>query len=162
MKTLSKLNLFVLAAVAVAAVACKSKSASTSGDAPAANSESAVSSKGNSVMDSLNITDPDAKKICALYDDAVTDYMNNWKTLATDTSKEANDKRKALDAKWKQKEQEIKPQVEAWRQKVATNPAEAMKFAQFSAYESRRLMAIMADYEKAMMKNMPTGVPTGK
>ena len=157
MKTLLKFNFFALAAIAIVAVACKPKPGS--GAVSATNSTTAASAKGNTVMDSLNITDPDEKKICALYDDAITDYLTNMKTLTTDTSKAAEEKRKELDDKWKAKEAAIKPQVENWRRKVAMNPSEAMKFAQFSMYESKRLMAIMMDYEKSVLKNMPASTP---
>jgi hypothetical protein len=154
MKTLSKFNLCILAAAAIFAVSCKGKSASSSSSS---NSTTAVSAKGNSVMDSLNITDPDEKKICALYDDAITDYLTNSKLLLSDTSKAAEAQRKALDEKWKAKEEAIKPQVQAWQQKVAMNPSEAVKFAQFSVYESKRLMSLMSIYQKNLMKNMPGG-----
>jgi hypothetical protein len=160
MKTLLKINFFVLAAVALIAVSCKPKSGSTgSGAVSATNSTTAASAKGNSVMDSLNITDPDEKKVCALYDDAITDYLTNMKTLTSDTTAAAKAKRDDLDKKWKEKDAEIKPQVEALQRKIAMNPSEALKFAQFSAYESKRLMGIMLEYEKAMMKNMPTTTP---
>jgi hypothetical protein len=153
MKTRSKLNLFLLAAVATIAVGCKGKSNSSS----SAVSETAVSAKGNSVIDSLSITDPDEKKVCALYDDAITDYLKEFKTALTDTSKEANAKREELDKKWQEKEKSIQPQVEALRVKMIAVPTEAAKFAQFSAYESQRLMGVMAEYQKAMMKNLPSG-----
>jgi len=153
MKTLLKLNLFFLTATAVIAVSCKGKSGSSS--VPATNSTSAVSAKGNSVMDSLNITDPDVKKICALYDDAITDYVTNMKMLTTDTSAAAKQKIDELDKKWKEKDEAIKPQVEAMRRKVAMNPAEALKFAQFSTYEAKRIMAVMLPYEQSMLKNLP-------
>jgi len=153
MKTSSKLSLFLLAMVAIIALGCKGKSNSSS----SAVSETAASAKGNSVMDSLSITDPDEKKVCALYDDAITDYLKEFKSALTDTSKAANARREELDKKWQEKEKEIKPQVEALRIKMATVPAEATKFAQFSAYESQRLMSIVADYQKAMLKNLPSG-----
>ena len=156
MKTLSKFNFFVLAAIAVVAVSCKPKAGSSGSDAVSAtNSTAAASSKGNSVMDSLNITDPDEKKICALYYDAITDYLTNIKTLTTDTGAAAKAKRDELDKKWRQRDSTIKPQIEAWQRKIAMNPAEAMKFAQYWAYESKRLMPVMMDYEKAILKNMP-------
>jgi len=161
MKTLSKLNLFLLAAVAIVAVSCKGKSGSPGSSVPATNSTSAVSAKGNSVMDSLNITDPDVKKICALYDDAITDYVANMKTLTTDTSAAARQKIEDINKKWKEKDEAIKPQVEAMQRKVAMNPAEAMKFVQFSAYESKRIMAVMLPYEQSLLKNMP-GAASGK
>jgi len=153
MKTRPKLSLFLLAIVAIIAVGCKGKSNSSS----SANSETAVSAKGNSVMDSLSITDPDEKKVCALYDDAITDYLKEFKTALTDTSKAANARREELNKKWQAKEKEIQPQVEALRVKMLAVPAEATKFAQFSAYESQRLMGIMAEYQKAMLKNLPSG-----
>jgi FtsZ-binding cell division protein ZapB len=153
MKTRSKRSLFLLAVVAIVAVSCKGKSNSSS----SSNSETAVSAKGNSVMDSLRITDPDEKKVCALYDDAITDYIKEFKNGLTDTSKDANARREALDQKWKEKEKEIQPQIEALRVKMNTVPTEAAKFVQFSAYESQRLMGIMAEYQKAMMKNLPSG-----
>ena len=106
-------------------------------------------------MDSLSITDPDEKKVCALYDDAVTDYLKEFKTAFADTSKEAAARREDLDKKWQEKEKDIKPQLEALRVKMTTVPGEAAKFAQFSMYESKRLMGIMAEYQKAMMKNLP-------
>jgi hypothetical protein len=156
MKTLSKFNFFVVAAIAVVALSCKPKAGSSGSDAVSAtNSTTAASSKGNSVMDSLNITDPDEKKICALYDDAITDYLTNLKTLTTDTTAAAKAKRDELDKKWRERDSTIKPQVEALQRKVAMNPAEAMKFAQFSVYESKRLMPVMMEYEKSVLKNMP-------
>ncbi|HZY37686.1 MAG TPA: hypothetical protein VFE53_13605 [Mucilaginibacter sp.] len=160
MKTILKVNLFILAAIAVVAISCKGKSGSSGSDAVSAtNSTTAASAKGNSVMDSLNITDPDEKKVCALYDDAITDYLTNIKTLSTDTSAAAKQKRDDLDKKWKEKEAAIKPQVESLRQKIAMNPTEALKFTQFSVYESKRLMGVMMEYEKNMLKNMPTTAP---
>ncbi len=164
MKTLSKLSLFVLAAVSVIAVSCKGKqdsgssSAGSSGSAPAV----AASAKGNSVMDSLNISDPDEKKVCALYDDAITDYLTQIKTLAADTSKAAAAQRAALDKKYQDREKEIKPQVEAMRRKLAMNPSETMKFMQFSVYESKRVMAVYGNYTQKILKNYPTTVPTTK
>jgi hypothetical protein len=160
MKTLSKFNFFVVVAIAVIALSCKPKAGSSGSDAVSAtNSTTAASAKGNSVMDSLNITDPDEKKICALYDDAITDYLTNIKTLASDTTAAARAKRDELDKKWKEKDEAIKPQVEAMQRKIAMNPSEALKFAQFSVYESKRMMPIMMEYQKAMMKNMPTPTP---
>jgi hypothetical protein len=151
MKTFSKLSLVLLTVVAIYTAGCKGKSGSSS-----SSSGDVVSSKGNSVLDSLNITDPDEKKVCALYDDAITDYIKEFRTSMTDTSKEAEARREDLDKKWKAKEEEIKPQLEALRVKMETVPAEATKFAQFSTYETRRLMGVVADYQKAMMKNLPT------
>lgn len=162
MKTNSKLSLLLITGLAaVITVSCKSKpgSASDSAGVPATNSTQAVSAKSNSVMDSLGITDPDEKKICALYDDAITDYITNYKTLMTDTGKDAQAQRKALDEKWKQKEAEIKPQVDAMRDKVRANSQEAIKFVQFSAYESKRLMGVMMSMEQNMLKNMPSPAP---
>jgi len=160
MKNRLKINFFVLAAIALVAVSCKPKSGSSgSGAVSSTNSTTAASAKGNSVLDSLSITDPDEKKICALYDDAITDYLTNLKTLTTDTGAAAKAKRDELDKKWRQRDSTIKPQVEALQRKVAMNPSEAMKFAQFSMYESKRLMPVMMDYEKAIMKNMPGAKP---
>ena len=154
MKTRSKLSLFLLAVVAIIAVGCKGKSNSSSSSS---GSDAVASAKGTTVMDSLNITDPDEKKVCALYDDAITDYLKEFKTALTDTSKEAEARREDLDKKWKEKEKEIQPQVDALRAKMQTVPAEATKFVQFSAYESQRLMGVMAEYQKMMMKNLPSG-----
>jgi hypothetical protein len=157
MKTHSKLNLVALALVAIIAVACKGKSSSST-----SNSTVAESPKGNSVMDSLSITDPDERKVCALYDDAITDYMKEFKGLLIDTSKEAEARREALDKKWRDKEKEIQPQLEALRKKMVVNSTETVKFAQFSGYESRRLMSVIAEYQKLMMKNMQQAVPPTK
>ena len=76
--------------------------------------------------------------------------------LLGDTSKAAAAQRAALDAKLKAKDAEIKPQVQDWQKRVQGNPMEAMKFAQFSIYESKRLMGVMLNYEKNLMKNVPT------
>lgn len=151
MKTFSKTGLYLLAVIAIVAVSCKGKTSSSSSSP----SETAVSAKGNSVMDSLSISDPDEKKVCALYDDAITDYVKEFKSAFTDTTKAAAARREALDKKWQEKEQAIKPQLEALRVKMAASPAETEKFVQFSAYESKRLMGVMAEYQKAMMKNLP-------
>lgn len=131
MKTLLKLNLCLLSVIALIAVSCKGKSGSASSSASTPGA-AAATAKGTTVMDSLNITDPDEKKICALYDEAITDYLTNSKILLGDTSKAAVAQRAALDAKWKAKEAEIKPQVQDWQKRVQGNPMEAMKFAQFS------------------------------
>ncbi|MGZ3999573.1 MAG: hypothetical protein ACXVIY_03045 [Mucilaginibacter sp.] len=155
MKTRSKLSLFLLAIVAIIAVGCKGKTNSSSSSSSA--SDATVSAKGNSVMDSLSITDPDEKKVCALYDDAITDYLKEFNTALTDTSKAANARREELDKKWQEKEKAIQPQVEALRVKMVAIPTEAAKFAQFSAYESKRLMSVVAEYQKAMLKNLPSG-----
>ena len=156
MKTLLKLNLCLLSVIALIAVSCKGKSGSASSSASTPGA-AAATAKGTTVMDSLNITDPDEKKVCALYDDAITDYLKEFKTALTDTSKAANARREELNKKWQAKEKEIQPQVEALRVKMLAVPAEATKFAQFSAYESQRLMGIMAEYQKAMLKNLPSG-----
>jgi hypothetical protein len=160
MKTLSKLSLFALASVAIIAVSCKGKSntASTTSNG----SDIVASTKGNSVMDSLNISDPDEKKVCALYDDVITDYLKEVKILAADTSKAAAAQRAALDQKYKDREKEIQPQIEAMRRKIALNPTEAMKFTQFSVYESKRIMAIYTTYMQSALKNYPTATPATK
>jgi hypothetical protein len=162
MKTRVKLSLLAAALIAIIVASCKGKpgSSSLSGSDASTPSATAAAAKGNTVMDSLSITDPDEKKICGLYDDAVTDYLTNTKVLFGDTSKAADAQRKALDDKWKAKEAEIKPQVQDWQKRIAGNPAEAMKFAQFSIYESKRLMGVMAQYQKNLMKNIP-GAPAG-
>jgi hypothetical protein len=159
MKTQFKLSFFVWAGVAVMAAGCKGKNDSSSAASSA--SDVVASSKGNSVMDSLSITDPDEKKVCALYDDAITDYMKELKTLSTDTSKAAAQKRADLDKEYRDKEKAIRPQIEAVRQKLVSNPMEESKFIQFSAYESKRLMSVMTDYTKGIMKNIPTSAPAG-
>jgi len=159
MKTLSKLSLFVLAVAAIIAVSCKGKPGSGSASA---GSDVVASVKGNSVMDSLNISDPDEKKVCALYDDAITDYLKELKTLSADTSKAAAVQRADVDKKYQDKEKEIQPQIEAMRRKIALNPAEAMKFTQFSMYESKRVMGAVSTYEQGVLKNYPAAVPATK
>jgi len=165
MKAQITLKLCVLLIIPIFIASCKGKSGSGSTSDSSAtttsttNSTTAASSKGNSVMDSLNITDPDEKKICALYDDVITDYLTNLKTLATDTTKAAAAKRADLDQKYKAREKEIQPQVEAWRRKVAMNPTEAIKFSQFSLYESKRVMGAASAYTQGMLKNLPTSAP---
>ncbi len=157
MKTYLKISIFSLAGVALLA-ACKGKSDSSS----SSGSDIVASSKGQSVMDSLSINDPDEKKVCALYDDAVSDYLKEWKTLGADTSKAAAQKRGDLDKEYREKDKEIKPQLEALRQKISANPAELSKFMQFSMHESKRLMSIMGDYQQSLMKNIPTSMPATK
>jgi hypothetical protein len=159
MKTFSKLSFFLLAAVAIIAVSCKAKPGAA---ATSDGSDIVASTKGNSVMDSLNISDPDEKKVCALYDDAITDYLKELKTLSTDTSKAAAAQKTALDQKYKDREKEIQPQIEAMRRKIAMNPTEAMKFTQFSVYESKRIMGIYSTYMQGALKNYPTAAPATK
>ena len=158
MKTDSKFSLLLITgAMSAIMVSCKHK---TDSSVPDANSTEAVSAKGNSVMDSLKITDADEKKVCALYDDAITDYLTNVKTLIADTSKDAQDKRKALDDKWKLKEAEINPQLDAVRDKMRANPTEAFKFVQFSAYEAKRMMAVILPATENALKNLPVTTPS--
>jgi hypothetical protein len=136
MKTHLKRSLFVLVAATLISVSAKAQ----------------PGSRRNSVIDSLNITDPDEKKVLALYDDAITDYLTEWKSLAADPKKFNETYRKDIDAKYKQRAKDIQPSIDNLRKKFQGNYAEAMKFAQFSQYESQRLMIIYSKYQQQFMK----------
>jgi len=133
MKTHLKISLFVLTATALIAASAKAQTAATV-------------SKRNSVIDSLKITDPDERKILALYDDAVTDYLTEWRAWASDPKKATPAEKAAIEKKYKDRAKEIQPSVDAVRKKFAGNYAEAMRFAQFAQYESQRLMVVYSKY----------------
>jgi len=158
MKAQINLKLCVLMVVAIFIASCKGKtgSGSTAGSGPASaaasGSGAAAASKSNSVIDSLSITDGDEKKVCTLYDECVTVYLDEMKALAADTSKLDSQERTAIEKKYEDKIKELQPQIDNLKKNFQVYPAEAFKFASFSAYESKRIMAVIPGYESAILK----------
>jgi hypothetical protein len=116
----------------------------------------AQGSHAQHVIDSLKITDGDEIKICKLYDDVVTEYMNEWQTYAAHNTKPTAAQSAEISKKFQAREQELKPQIEAFRKKVASNYPQMMNFVQFCSYESMRVYAIVTKYQGGMYKNYPT------
>jgi hypothetical protein len=114
-----------------------------------------ASSHARHVIDSLKITDGDEIKICTLYDDVVSEYLKEWKEFVTNNKKPTQAQSNEMNNKFKQKENEIKPQVESVRKKLATNYTELMNFAQFCTYESMRVVSVVSQYQKGMYKGYP-------
>ena len=158
MKPQINLKLCVAIFISVFIAGCKGKtsSGSTAGSgtaSPAASgSVTANASKSNSVIDSLNITDADEKKVCTLYDECITVYLDEMKELSADTSKFDSQQRNAIEKKYQDKIKELQPQIDNLKKNFQAYPAEAFKFASFSAYESRRIMAVLPGYETAILK----------
>ncbi|BAU55106.1 hypothetical protein [Mucilaginibacter gotjawali] len=158
MKAQINLKLCVAIVICIFIAACKGKAssgstASSTAASPAASgSVTANAKKSNSVIDSLNITDADEKKVCTLYDECITVYLDEMKALAADTSKLDSQERNAIEKKYQDKIKELQPQIDNLKKNFQAYPAEAFKFASFSAYESKRIMAVLPGYESAILK----------
>jgi hypothetical protein len=136
MKTLLKFMLCVLAGTIILSTQCKGQG-----------------SNARHVIDSLKITDPDEIAICNLYDDAVSEYLKELKAYTTGNNKPTQAQTQEVNKRFQEKEKEIKPQIEAFKKKVAANYAQLMNFVQFCSYESMRVMGGLSPYQKAMYKN---------
>jgi hypothetical protein len=148
MKTLSNPGLYVLAVAAIFAASCKGKtdSSAASGSAAGAAPASVQAAKGGSVIDSLQITDPAEVKLCKLYDDAVTEYMNRVQLALTDTSKVKSTDYTDIDKKFKDESEKLQPEIKNLQVTLTSNPVELMKFEKFSIYEGQRMAAIATKF----------------
>jgi hypothetical protein len=164
MKTQSKLSLFVLVLVAIIAASCKGKpgsgtgsdsgtsSGSSSGSGAAA-SGTVSDSKRAGVIDSLGITDPEEKKLCVLYDEAISEYIKQIELVAADTSRLKTFRDSAFDKKFTEESKKLEPEMKRYSEHLRTSPVELMKFEKFSVYETQRLMPAVAKYQKIILKN---------
>jgi gas vesicle protein len=143
MKTQLKLSICVLAIITVVSTACKGQPGSAS--------------KSNKVLDSLKITDADEIKICTLYDQVVTEYLNQMKELSTSGTQPTAAQAADISKKYQQQVKAIQPQIDSFKKNIAANPQEALKFAQFYSYEATRLYGGMSKYQQGIYKSY--GVP---
>jgi hypothetical protein len=154
MKKLSNPSIYVLVVVAIFAVACKGKTdsskASDSAAAIASAPTTAQAAKGNSVIDSLQITDGDEVKLCKLYDDVVTEYTKRMQIVLTDTSKLRTLDNSEIDKKFKEESEKLKPEMKDLQVKLSSNPVELMKFEKFSLYEAQRISSMAMKFQTMM------------
>jgi hypothetical protein len=136
MKTPLKLIFFVLAAATFVSTQCKAQQ---------------TSSRASKLIDSLHITNSDEIKICDLYDEVITDYMNEMKQWSAGNSKANTAEANAIGKKYQQKVKDIQPQINNFKKTIQGNYQEAMKFAQFCSLEAQRWFGIMSQYQKGMM-----------
>jgi len=106
------------------------------------------------LIDSLKITDPDELAICKLYDDAVTTYFNELKQYTSGGTKPTAAQQQAVNKEFQQRQQAIKPQIESFRKKAASNYQVVMNFAQFCQIEAMRVYG-------SMYPNMKGAYPGG-
>jgi hypothetical protein len=107
------------------------------------------------LIDSLKITDPDELAICKLYDDAVNAYFTEWKQYTTNGTKPTQAQTQALSKEFHAREQAIKPQIESFKKKVASNYQVVMNFAQFCQIEAMRVYGSMYPNMKGMNPGYP-------
>jgi hypothetical protein len=139
MKTTLKLILCILGSIAIS-TQCK-----------------AQDSHYQHLIDSLKITDPDELAICKLYDDAVTTYFTELKAYTSNGSKPSQAQQQAIGKKFQEREKAIKPQIESFRRKAASNYQVVMNFAQFCQIEAMRVYGSLYPNMKGMY---PGGYPT--
>jgi len=138
MKTQLKFSLALMTVAIIISTTCRAQPGSVS--------------KRNSVIDSLHITDSDEKKVLALYDDCITEYLNAWRNFAMDPKKFTTAYGNAIDKKYQARAKELQPEIQNLQRKLAANTAELMKFVQFSQYESKRLVIVANKYQQAVLK----------
>jgi hypothetical protein len=138
MKTQLKHSLYVFILLTVIAATAKAQS---------------NSSRRHSVIDSLQITNPDEVKLCTLWDDAITEYIRRMQILLADPSKLKSADNDKIDKQFSDASKELQPQMKSLENTLKTNTAELMKFEQFSMYESRRLMPVMQQYQRIKMSS---------
>jgi hypothetical protein len=124
MKTTLKFILCILGAIAISA---QSKA------------QSGVSSTAQHLIDSLKITDPDEVAICKLYDDAVTTSLAQYKQYMSGGAKPTQAQTQAINKHFQEAEKEIKPKVESFRKKAASNYQVLMNFTQFVQIETMKV-----------------------
>jgi hypothetical protein len=149
MKTLSNPGIYVLIIVAFFAASCGGNSGSSAASGSAAAATPA--STGNSLIDSLQITDPAEVKLCKLYDDALTEYVKRVQIALTDTSKLRSPEYADIDKKFRDRAKELEPQTNSLKATLTTNPMELLKFEKFWIYEAQRMSAATVKLQMAKM-----------
>jgi len=129
MKKVSNPVVYVLIIAAFFAASCGGHTGSSAASGLAAGATPA--STGNSLLDSLQITDPAEVKFCKLYDEALTEYVKRVQIAMTDTAKLRSPEYADIDKKFRDQAKELEPQVNSLRTTLATNPMELMKFEKF-------------------------------
>ena len=153
MKTQFKLSLLAVAVAVIFAASCKGKTDSSATTAATSSApEAAASAKRAGVIDSLNITDPEEKKLCSLYDEAVSEYIKEIELVASDTTRLKTFQDSAFDKKFAAETKKFEPELKAWSNNLKSSPVELMKFEKFSVYESQRLMPAVAKFEQVYLK----------
>jgi hypothetical protein len=140
MKTTLKFILCILGSIAISA---QSKA------------QPGVSSNAQHLIDSLKITDADEIAICKLYDDAVTTCLIEYKQYTSGGAMPTQAQTQAINKKFQDREKEIKPQVESFQKKVASNYQELMNFTQFVRLETMRVYAAIYPSIKGGYPNYP-------
>ena len=140
MKTTLNFILCILGTIAISAQ-CKAQSGG--------------SATAQHLIDSLKITDPDEIAICKLYDDAVTTCLTELKQYTSGGAKPTQAQTQAINKKFQDREKEIRPQVESFRKKVASNYQQLMNFSQFVNYETMRVYGSMYPNQKGGYPNYP-------
>jgi len=114
------------------------------------------------VIDSLKITDPDEIALCNLYDDVVTEYLNELKAYTANGTQPTAAQSAEVNKKFQQRQKEIQPQIESFKKKVASNYAQLMNFVYFVNYETMRVYGGMmpqngmSPYSKGVYPGYPT------
>lgn len=102
------------------------------------------------LIDSLKITDPDELAICKLYDDAVTTYFTELKQYTSNGAKPTQAQQQSINKQFQEREKAIKPQVESFRKKAASNYQVVMNFVAFCQIEAMRVYGSMYPNMKGM------------
>jgi len=161
MKTLAKFNPFLVVIIAIAFTSCGGKSGSTTVKDSTATATSTTTvtttttgtpaSRVNFVLDSLGIKDDGERKICKVYDEAMTAYVDALKASIADTTNLSIQTKTAIDKEFDAKFKAIQPEID--NLKKQSNPMEAMKMVQFIAiYEGQRQGPLLAHYAEVMSK----------
>jgi len=102
------------------------------------------------LIDSLKITDPDELAICKLYDDAVTTYFTEYKQYTGNGAKPTQAQQQTINKQFQEREKAIKPQIESFRKKAASNYQVVMNFVAFCQIEAMRVYGSMYPNMKGM------------
>jgi hypothetical protein len=98
------------------------------------------------VIDSIGITDPDEKKVCGLYDEVMTAYLDSLKIALADTASIDIQKKSWFDKKYQEKINAIQPEIESLKAHYKASPMEAVKMMSFMGYEQTREVGIVDKY----------------
>jgi hypothetical protein len=160
MKTLTKFNPFLVIIIAIAFASCNGKPGSTSVKDSTATATSTTTitttprtpaSTVNFVLDSLGIKDDGERKICKVYDEAMTAYVDALRASLADTTNLSIQTKTAIDKEFDAKFKAIQPDID--NLKKQSSPMEAMKMVQFIvAYEGQRQGPLLAHYAEVMSK----------
>jgi len=133
MKTYPAISFSICLILAVAA--CDSK-------------KSAERQRGLAVMDSLKIADPDEKKVCAEFDDNVTDFIGQIEIAAADSAHFKNSQGDAMEKEFGAKMDTLNTKLNGIKRRVSKDFIEKKKIEDFATYEIQRLFAVAAKYNK--------------